>query len=341
VLVGLIDLPRAKYPDARQWQLYWTDLIENVRAVPGVADASIVNALPFWGYSTMQVTDGEQEPFAADVLMVGPKYFSTMGVPLLRGRDIEDLDGTGNPTVAIINQAMLRRMWPDGPAVGKRIIDGASGGALSAEIVGVVGDIRQRGYWDSPQPTVYLPYAQYPSPAATLVVRASEDAHGMIRAVADRVEAADETVTLSDVMTMRAILASSIAVQRLVGMVFLAFASLSLSLVVVGVFALAAYTLNSRMREIAIRLALGAAPRATYRLLLIEMGAPVLVGIVVGSGLSLGLGWTLTGLLFGVGPTDPLTLVSCAVGLLLAGFVAVAIPLRRATKAGAAVLLRA
>ncbi len=342
VVVGLVELPLSKYPKPEQWQAHWSHLLEDVRALPGVRDASVVNGVPFWGYSTMEVAAGDQERWlSADVLMVGPRYFATMGVPLLKGRDFTDFDRVGRPPVVIVNEAMHRKIWPSMAAVGQRMVLGISASGVSAEVVGEVADIHQRGFGTGPQPTVYVPYAQLPSPAATLVVRTSGDAKAMVRVVAHEIQRADPVVTFSNATTMREVLSNSIASQRLASLVFTTFAAIALFLAIIGVFAFTAYTVASHIREIGIRLAFGATSWAIYRLLLRQSVAPVIVGVAIGSGLSIALGTALRGLLFGVAPADPVTLVSCAVGLLLTSCAASLIPARRATRADPAVVLRA
>lgn len=342
VVVGFVELPGSNYAKPEQWQVYWPRLLEDVRALPGVRDASVVNALPFWGSSTMKVAaDGQDRWLPADVLTVGPRYFATMGVPLLTGRDFTDFDRVGQPPVVIVNEATHREIWPKMTAIRQRVLLGGLSPAVSGEVVGEVPDIHQRGFAGVSQPTVYLPYSQNPGPSATLVVRTSLDSKAMIRAVASEIQRVDPSVTFSNVTTMREVLRDSIASQRIASLVFTTFAALALFLAMIGVFASSAYTVASHIRDIGIRLAFGATPWTIYRLLLGQSVSPVVIGIGIGCGLSVALGMALRGLLFGVGPADPITIISCAVGLLVTSCVASLVPARRATAADPAIVLRA
>ncbi len=312
-----------------------------MRALPGVEDASIVNAVPFWGYSKARIATGSPERWqSVEVVMVGPRYFATMGVPLLQGRDFTDLDRAERPPVVMVNQAMHRMMWPSERAVGRRIVLDILPSGASAEVIGEVADIHQRGFADAPQPTVYLPYAQYPGPVASLVVRTTIDPKAMIRAVANEIQRIDPTVTVSSVTTMPEVLSSSIALQRLASVVVTAFAGIALLLATLGVVAFTAYTVASRSREIGIRMAFGATPGAIYRLLVGRSGTPVVVGIAIGLCLSVALGGALRGLLFGVEPADPLTLSVCAAGLFVISAIASLITARRAVRVDPARVLR-
>ncbi len=159
-----------------------------------------------------------------------------------------------------------------------------------AKVVGEAANIHQRGFVDAPRPTVYLPYAQYPGPVASLVVRISIDPKAMVGAVASQIQGIDPTATSSNVTTMPEVLSSPIASQRLASVVFTTFAGVALLPATLGVVAFTPYPVALRSREIGIRVAFGATPRAIYRLLLSRSGAPVLIGIGIGSGSSVALG---------------------------------------------------
>lgn len=344
LLVGVVDLPPSEYPDTERWQAYWRHLLEQIRALPGTRDASIVNALPFWGYSSMNVQRAPAHQdgwFSSQALMIGPRYFSTTGIQIIRGRDVTDSDTSNSLPVVVINQAMHRKIWPSkATAVGRRIVLGTSAAGREAEVVGEIADVQQRGFNEPAQPTVYLPYAQFSGPTATLVVRTIPPPNTMIRSVATTIQRTDPNVVFSDVTSMREVINDSLAPQQFASTVLGTFAGLALILAVTGVFALTAYIGGSRTREIGIRIAVGASPGDIYRLILQESMLPVVVGIAIGSVVSVVFNRALAGLLFGVGPTDPITIGSCSVILLVASFSAGLIPARHATKADPVLALR-
>jgi predicted permease len=344
LLVGVVDLPPSKYPDAERWQVYWMHLVEQIRALPGTEDASIVNALPFWGYSTMNIqrVPAHQEGwFSSQALMVGPRYFSTTKIQLMRGRDFTESEASDSPSVVIINQAMHRKLWPsEATAVGKRIVLATSAAGRAAEVIGEVADVQQGGLTEPAQPTVYLPYAQFPGPAATLVVRTASSPSTMIRTVAAIIRRTDSNVAFSDVTTMREVISDSLAPQQFASIVLVTFAGLAMVLAVTGVFALTAYIGASRTREIGIRIAVGASHTDICRLILRQSMLPVVAGIAIGSVVSVLFNRVLAGLLFGVRPTDPITIISCSMVLFVTSCSAGLIPARHATKVDPVVALR-
>ena len=323
VMVVGVELPRSIYASERDW----TGVIRRAQAgildTPGVEDAGGTDALPFWGYSAMGVTAGGEAErggsgsVLTQAMMVTPHYFSTMRIPMLRGRDFSEGDGALGRHVVIIDNRMAARYWPHQDPVGNRLrIDARpEHGGGAAEIVGVAEAVRQRGFREASEPTLYVPFAQFPSPGTQFVVRTRGEPAALRGAVTAAVRAAAPGSLCYDVTSMDQVLAGALAPQRSAAVVLGAFGIVALAAAVLGVYAFVAYTVRRRTREIGVRLALGSTRSRVAAGILKEMLRPVAAGIVVGLACSLVLGQLVRGLLFGVSPTDSLTLGGGAIGL--------------------------
>ena len=309
---------------------------ERVRAVPGVVATGVVSSLPVkGGVSTdFQIAghpySGRYNP-EADVRIADENYLSAMHIPLLRGRWFNASDTASTTKVIVINNSMAQEYWPNEDPIGKRLTMLNWGPPLTGEIVGVVGDVKDAldhsaGCW------FYWPERQFPSIFAALVVRTAGDPMGVAPAVKAAVWSVDPDQSVSAIQTMQQVLADSVGRRRLQTLLLSIFAALALLMAMVGIYGVTAYSVSSRVREIGIRMALGADRRAIQNLVLGQGWRWTASGAALGLAGSVALGGLLTSLLYGVAPRDPLTLF--AVTLLLVGVAMAAsyLPARRATR---------
>jgi putative ABC transport system permease protein len=271
--------------------------------------------------------------YEAEYTVVGPGYFETMGIPLLRGRPLGGFDDEPEPVV-VVNEALASMFWPGQDPIGKLL----QRGELTWRVVGLVPDVQMRSLREAGRPGVYYPVAHAYRPRGVLHIRSAAPiaADAIGRAVA----AVDAELPVTGIQDLRAALTASVGETRTIAYLVGGFALLALVLASVGLYGVVSYGASQRVREMGVRMALGARPGSLVRLILARAGAIALVGTVLGVGLSLLLGRALQALLFGVGSADGAALgTAAAVLVLVAGFAAW-IPARRASRADAAVSLR-
>jgi len=361
VLTVDLNLPRTRYETpARQAQFY-TALIDRVSALPGVRSVGAVEQLPLSG--PQQMTDfriiGAPPPPPGDEPDVAygsvtPGYFSSMALVLRRGRVLNASDGAAAPRVAVINEAMRRRFWPNENPVGKRValsieslrfdrpnapprldFEGAA-----REIVGVVADVRASAIADPALPAMYVPFAQRPVSNLTLAVRTGGNPVWVINPIRAAVRALDPDQPVSSATAMSDIVAASVQQPRdrttLIGV----FALVALLLAAIGVYGVMAYGVNERTREIGVRVALGADTGDIVRLVISGALGMTLLGVVLGLAGGFMTSRLLGSLLFGVAATDLPTFLGAAVVILVVAALASWLPARRAARVDPAVALR-
>jgi putative ABC transport system permease protein len=327
---------------------FFRQLTERVRALPGVAGASVTWQLPLSGASAatgLEIEGKPNEPGNIPMGVIhaaGPGYFRTMGIPLLSGRDFTDHDDMRSAPVTIVNEALAKRFFPGGSAIGKHITPGFSttGGRNVREIVGVVGDVKHRGLKGGAVPEFYFAQAQMPVTSLTLVVRTVGDPHDLVAAVRSEVQAMDANAPVYAVRTAEEYLSRSVASTRFDMTLLAAFAAVALVLTAVGLYGVISFSVSQSTREIGIRVALGAQGRDALRLVIAEGMALVLTGVVLGLAAAYGLTRVMASLLFGVGATDPATFAGVALLLVAVAALACYVPARRATKVDPMVALR-
>jgi predicted permease len=324
-------LPRPKYDITARRVQFYNRVLTGVRALPGVQSAAYITGLPMvmTGRVTGVTIPGREVPAAfrddvATIRFVTPQYFRTMGIPLLRGRDIEDGDIQGRVPVAVISESFATRYWPDADPIG-RTFESRGG---PRRVVGIVGDVRVRGLERGSEPQLYASAGQVPDTAFTnddpkdLVIRYSGSAGALLTAVREIVRAADPEQPISDVRTMEDVVAGETATRRAQLRVLASLAAIALLLSGVGVYGLLAYTVSQRSREIGVRLALGAEPAGVARMIVSQGMKHALVGIIPGVLMAYAAARAMRALLFGVEPADPATIlaaVALVVGMTLAG----------------------
>jgi putative ABC transport system permease protein len=320
-------------------------LFDRVVALPGVISASLTNELPLSSmYPRMHVYIAGREAttpqggFEIQINAVAPRYFETLRIPLLRGRDFEVEDDADAPRVAIVNRSMADRFWPGEDAVGKRIRVAEE--MSDYEIVGIVSDIKYHTLGDNSIPYLYFPEFQGHYPMPFIVVRTQGDPTSAVEGVRREVAILDPQVPLAPIETLDQQLEDSLSPPRLAAALISFLASLALILGAAGIYGMLAYTVAERTHEIGIRMALGAG-RAEVVKLVVRQGM-VLTVTGMGAGLltALAVTRTLSSLLYGVRPMDPATFMAVPIVLICVALAACFIPARRATKVDPMVALR-
>jgi putative ABC transport system permease protein len=345
-----IDLPGAAY-DGNRGQQFHAQLIERVGALPGVQSAALGLCAPVSGgcNGTIAWFPPAREPFrdgrdpSVGIHWITPGLLDTLGMKLLRGRNITDRDRAGQPKVVLVSETAARRLWPNDDPIGKRMWagQGATGNGDASEVVGVVSDVRYRSIETAPVPDIYVPLAQSYQSRMRLFVRTGLDASTLAPAIAREVQALDGNLPLSEVKTMDTRIADAMWRTRIGAWLLSAFAALALLLTAIGIFGVMAQAVAQRTAEIGIRMALGAQARDVLGLVLRRVAVVTAAGIAIGAALALLLTRLLAALLYGVEPGDPTTFVSVAVLLGVIALVAGYIPARRATRVDAIAALRA
>jgi len=350
VLTMGLDMSDPKYQEnPARFMAFNAQLLERVRAIPGVQYAGTVRPLPLaGGRSAMPfyrddrpVPSGENFP-VADWHAVSPGYFQAMGIRLLRGRDFADSDYQNTLQVAMISEGLARRYWPGEEPVGKRLRIGTPEMGLPwFTVVGVVGDTRPYGLEASAPAELYISCLQLGSWVdMSLVVRTASNHLGVAAAVRDQVLALDKEMVVGDVLTMEQRLAGTLAGRRTNMLVLGIFASLALVLAAVGIYGVMSYLVGFRTHEIGVRMALGAGRSDVLKLVAGQGLGLTLIGVGVGLAGAFGLTRFLASMLYGVRPTDLATFAAVSLGLVAVALLACCIPALRATKVDPMVALR-
>jgi putative ABC transport system permease protein len=350
LLLGSVDLGLQGYND-RRGQEFYRQLPERVAALPGVRSATWLSKIPLDVNRfaiDIQVEGAPGQPASTvnvDYNVVTPGCFHTLEIPQLRGRDFTAQDRPGSPHVAIVSEAMARRLWPNRDPLGQRFrlqwwFSEANPPWESVEVIGVVSDSKYRTWTESPRSVMYLPLSQNYLPQMTLLVRTSGNPTRLLGPIQSEAKALDSQLPLFNVKTMRQQINTSVWPQELGCGVLGAFGLLALLLAAVGIYGMMSFVVAQRTHEIGIRMALGAARRDVMKSVLVQALRLVLAGIAIGLVGALALTRFIASLLFGVKPTDPVTFVG--VSLILTGVAVLAsyIPARRAARVDPMVALR-
>jgi predicted permease len=344
VLSMRLALPRTKYAQAEQSIQFFDSLLERVRALPGVRSAGTVDLLPFNGRTAdgFVVEGHEPEPGGvapnAQNRAVSPGYFQTLEIPLLGGRDFLHTDRADSPPVAIVDETLARRYWPDGDAVGKRIRFAWSDQWMT--IVGVAAGVKNRDLKVAMEPHFYYPHAQDGSREMYLTVRTLGEPASVVAAIRGEVQSLDADLPLWGVQPLKQAIDNTLNNQRMTNALLTAFALLAVLLAAVGIYGVMSLYVSNRTNEFGIRLALGAQPSALLRSVLRQGLMLTLAGVLVGMAAAAALTRTLASLLFEVSATDPAVFLSAPLLLLAVALVACYIPARRAMRVDPLVALR-
>jgi len=355
VLTMSVAVAPTKFSNPAQQISFFERVLQRVRTLPGVKSAGVIDDIPLNGNGSHQPIAIDGRPVAAmseqpevDVRLVSAGYMNAMSIPLVRGRDFSDADVAGRPGVVLISDSFARQFWPNEDPIGKRLTLSFFPGIVR-EVIGVVGDVKLDSL-DTTRPavTLYAPLDQVSSSAQadwrsfgmSLVVRTASHPAGTSGAVVNAVHEIDPQTPIRDVLTMEDLVANSMTGQRFNMLLLGTFAGVALVLAAIGIYSVLSYSVKRRVREIGIRLALGARLGDVLRMVVIEGMKPALLGVFIGTLAALALGRVLSGLIYGVRATDPITFA--AVTLLLAAIALLAsiVPAYRATRVDPVIALR-
>jgi putative ABC transport system permease protein len=338
-LTMVLTIPQTKYPEPDQKARFFDEVLRRAREVPGVERAGLSDFLPFSTDSSHWPVAIEGQPAASvaeqpqvQTLVISPGYLATLRVPVLRGRDFAETDTSDRPSVLLVSESMARRFWPDQDPIGRRLST-VFLPDRSFEVVGVVKDVKLQGLdVTEPVQAMYLPFAQASKNYMELAVRSTGAPSSVLSAVVAAVHDVDPDQPVVEIRTMEEVLEGSFAGKRFTMTLLAAFAGLALLLAAVGIYSVLSYTVRRRLKEIGIRLALGAPRGDALRMVVMDGLKPTLAGVVLGLLAALSLARLLGSLTFGVSAADPLTCVSVSLLLLVVGVLASLIPALRATR---------
>jgi putative ABC transport system permease protein len=348
VFTATLILPRAKYTENDQRAAFIKQMVERMRALPGVEAAAATATLPLsgggWGRSLtvegFPVLSVGQAPVIQHTV-VTPGYFKTMGISLLAGRDFTDADVKGSPDVTIIDERLAREYWPNESPVGKRVRFGPpEDNEPWHTIVGVVSTVRHQRMQEDTRKSVYLPHAKMPVSGVSLVARTSSNPLELASAVRREVAQLDSDIPLSEIATMEEVVAESIWQTRLYATLFGVFAGGTLILALIGIYGVMAFLVQTRTHEIGVRMALGATASDVFKLIVGRGMKLTVIGVLIGVGGAVALTRLMQSLLFNTSATDPITFILISLLLSVAAFLACYLPARRAAKVDPLVALR-
>ncbi len=333
LLMGVDLFPSGYSPE--QGQRFFRQLVEQLESLPGVRSATLSRRVPlgFGGYSTTSIrVEGFQPAKDEEVWTysntIGPNYFRTMEIPLLRGRDFTQRDNENGSQVAIVNDSFASRFWKGGDPIGKRVEYGTGW----VTVVGVARDSRYRRLVEPPSPMLFRPVLQSYQPSSYIHVRSGTDPRALAPAVQGVVRSLDPNLPVFNIQTLEAHISASSFQQRLAGSLLGVFGMLALTLAAVGLYGVISYAVGQRTREIGIRVALGAQEGDILRLV-VRLGVGLaMFGVGIGLAAAVALSRLLTGLLFGITSTDPITYFVVAAMLVSVALLASYIPALRATR---------
>lgn len=345
LLTWQMNLPdRLQSADERR--AFYRDFFARLEGLPGVTAVGGTTRIPLGSTSvstTVQI-DGRPIPEAelpeVQFRRAMHDYFVVMGIPIRSGRGFTADDGPTAPPVAVINETMARRLFPGQDPVGQRLRTGASATGPWTTIVGVIGDVRHAGLEDEPQPELYITYLQNPPVAPFIVMRTDGDPAALAESVRAEARAIDKDLPVYDVRTMATLRAESVAERRFILIVVAAFGVLALGLAAIGVYGVMSLIVSERLREVAVRVALGAEPSRMIGLIVGQATRLAAAGVGLGLALVLPLTPLLRSQLYGIDAADPATLVAVPLCLIVVGALAALVPARRAATTDPLMALR-
>jgi predicted permease len=344
VLTMSVSLPDARYADAPKRKAFFDATLEGIRALPGVESVATIDDLPLQGGSVQPIVlEGQAELLPSDqptvqVREVSPGYFRTMGIPLLRGRDVADSDGE----VMLVSATAAKLLWGSDDPIGRRVTLPLMSRMTLREVIGIVGDVKQGDLTESPTPTVYrMTLRQFGGGFTNFVIKTSVPPHTLVLPATAVIRAVDPEQPIQNVRTMVELRDETLTSQRFSALLLASFAAVALVLATVGIYSVLSYIVRGRSREIGIRTALGARTADVLRLVVLEGMTPTLIGIAAGAAAALVSARLLERLVFGISASDPMTLGGVAALLALVALLASLVPAYRASRLDPLTVLRA
>jgi putative ABC transport system permease protein len=348
LLTASVTPPRTKgYGQDENRARFFQRILEEIAKVPGVAAVAANSSTPLasfgldFGFEIDGRTPASGDRPEAFYSAISPGYFRAMDIPLLSGREFTERDDKDAPSVAIINETMARRYFPDGDALGKRLkIKHGNEEVVAHEIIGIARDTKQGSLGSKTEIEMFAPHLQRPWFLTVLLVRTHVPPESLVPAVQRAVAAVDKDQPIAQVKTMEQLLGESAAQPRFYALLLGVFAGVALLLAVIGIYGVVSYTVAQRAHEIGIRMALGAKTSDVLRMIVGQGMMQTALGVSLGLAAALALTRLLSGLLFGVDAYDPLTFIGGAIILATVALVAAFIAARRAAKVDPVIALR-
>jgi predicted permease len=355
VLTMTAAVSRAKFAEPQAQIQFFDQVLQKIRALPGVESAGVIDDVPLDNGGSHQPIQIEGQPVVAmadqpevDVRLTTPGYMHSMHIPILKGRDFNDQDIVGRPGSILISQSMGQRFWPGEDPIGKRLTLTFAPDQVR-EVVGVVGDVKLDGLdQQRPSTALYEPLDQLSKPSngawhsfpLTIVVRSTVSPASMVSAVTNAIHDVDRNIPVRDVFTMDDLVSKSLSQPRFNMFLLGIFAGIAALLAAIGIYSVLSYSVRQRVPEIGIRLALGARLADVLRMVVFEGMKPALLGVGIGTIAALALGRVVSSLVYQVRPSDPITFVAVAALLGFIALIACLIPAYRASKVDPVVALR-
>jgi predicted permease len=341
LLAASVRIPQARYPDTESQVVFFDRLLSELDAVPGIRAAATTSTLPFgggWGTSVFSVEgyvpdDNNPAPWG-DIRTVSPSFAQTLEIPVLQGRFFDMTDGPGSQPVVVVDEAMVRRFWPDENPIGKRITfsDPQSPTAQWITVIGVVGHTLHSGLDDAIRIQLYFSARQFGGPGAVLVLRTDTEPQAMVSAVRQTVFSIDPNQPISNIRIMEDLIAESMGNRRLLMQLLTLFSGLAMLLASLGIYGIMAHMVRDRARELGLRMALGATQPDLFGLV-IKSGLTLAgIGLALGIGGSFALTRLLQSQLYQVSATDPTNLAVVVCILLGIALLAICVPASRAAR---------
>ena len=340
-------LPPSRYDSDDRIRIFSDQLLNRIRSLPQVRAVGFANYLPMSNFGiggNFEIAG--RPPLRADeqptsfISVVGGSYFEALQIPVRRGRVFSSADTKDTQPVFVIDEQLAQRYWPGQDPLGARVTWPRDTGPLSGVIIGVVGSVRWASMAVNPNATTYWWLPQVPGPELTIVARTDGDAARLSRAIAAQVAQLDPSQPVGEIRPLREYVSDDLAQPRFTMLLLAAFAAAALFLAAIGLYAVIAFSVTQRTREIGVRVALGAQSRDVLRLVMRRGVLLVGTGLAIGIAVSLALGRVVAGLLYGVTPTDSTTLATVTVLVIVISVSATYIPARRAARLDPIIALR-
>jgi len=348
ILTMRLQLPNTKYRDDVQRIRFFHEAIGRIKEIPGVQAAGAISYLPLTGLGagTGFTIEGQPPPppghdYVVDVSVCDDGYFATMNVPLKSGRFFSEREMAEKSNVVIVSESLARTYFPQGDALGKRLVIAMTRPNVPTEIIGIVGDVKFADFTTAPHPTTYWPHPQLAYSGMTFTVRTAEEPLSMAPSVERAIRSLDKDQPVAEVRTMNQWVAKSLAQARFSSTLLTIFANLALALAAIGIYGVMSYAVSQRTSEIGIRLALGATMGDVLTMIVLDGLRLAVFGLALGVLLALGLSRTIATLLYETTGTDPVTFAAVIGVLGAAALLASYLPARRAANIPPVEALRA
>jgi len=345
LMVAALELPKTRYAESAHMRNFSDDVLARLRTLPQVVSVGAASSVPFGGFGQVVLIEAVGKPaprpgeqLGARLTAASADYFSTMQIPLIKGRTFTSSDASGDSPSAMINQTLARQFWPNENPVGQKIKFGEQ--QTVCTIVGVVADVKVNQLRQRPERQMYVPFTQFPSTLLGFVVRTTGNPVAMPTAIRNEIWAVDRDQPVSAVEPMETLIVVKDTPNRVLTKMMVFFGLLATFLGAIGIYGVMSFLVSQRTHEIGIRVALGASPLQVMRMIMDQGLKLAMIGVLLGVLAALGVTRSLAFMLYGVNPRDPATFIGVTV---LFAFVAVAagyLPARRAMRVDPIVALR-